>query len=173
MNDELNILSYDNTKITFTNSVDNIATSDELTATMLYQDKMGTAYSKSKAVARMFNVAGISLILTAAALKTGNIISNIFIVDPPYVVEESSEFVFTEEGAFYQFTISNVRNYEVFCYLKKDGKEVFKQDCSEEKTYSGIYSDYEIGQKLDFYIDFTNRFDLKQTIWHQTLKVEA
>lgn len=69
MSEELNTLSYDNTKVTFTPNVNNIATSDELTAAPLYQDKMGTAYSKSKAVVRAFNVAGISLILTAAAIK--------------------------------------------------------------------------------------------------------
>ena len=49
----------------------NIATSDELEAAPIYQDKMGTAYSKSKHITRAFNVAGISLILTAAAIKTG------------------------------------------------------------------------------------------------------
>ena len=63
MENELNALVYDNTKITFTGKTDNTATSDELTAAPLYQDKMGTNYSKSKTVVRVFNLTGISFIV--------------------------------------------------------------------------------------------------------------
>ena len=50
MENEFNTLVYENTKVTFTGKTDNIATSDELTAAPLYQDKMGTNYSQSKMV---------------------------------------------------------------------------------------------------------------------------
>ena len=86
MANELNELTYNNTPITFTGKTDNIATSDETKAPLLYQDKMGTVYSKSKAVRRAFNFAGISLILTAVAIKTGSLISNVYILNPPTAV---------------------------------------------------------------------------------------
>ena len=85
MANELNELTYNNTPITFTGKTDNIATSDEAKAPLLYQETMGTAYSRSKAVSRVFNFAGISLILTAAAIKTGSLISNVYILNPPSV----------------------------------------------------------------------------------------
>ena len=87
MANELNQLTYNNMPITFTGKTDNIATSDETKAPLLYQDKMGTVYSKSKAVRRAFNFAGISLILTAVAIKTGSLISNVYILNPPTVSE--------------------------------------------------------------------------------------
>jgi len=167
MNEELNDLSFDNTKVTFTNDVNNIATSDELDAPLMYQDKMGTKYSHGKAVARVFNVAGISLILTAAAIKTGTIISNVFVLNPPYIAEEESYFLCDEEGAHYKFTIFNPQKYEVHYVLEKEDEEVLREDCSEEKTYEGTYQDYEQGQRLYFYVEFTNRFDYSKRIWQK------
>ena len=90
MANELNELTYNNMPITFTGKTDNIATSDETKAPLLYQDKMGTVYSKSKAVRRAFNFAGISLILTAVAIKTGSLISNVYILNPPSLSEVSN-----------------------------------------------------------------------------------
>ena len=80
MANEINDLTYNNVNITFTGQTNNIATSDEVTASPIYQDKMGTVYSRSKSVTRAFNFAGISLILTAAAIKTGSLISNVYIL---------------------------------------------------------------------------------------------
>ena len=72
MEQELNVLEYDNAKVTFTGKTDNIATSDELEAAPVFQDKMGTAYSRARAITKAINITGISLLLTAAAIKTGS-----------------------------------------------------------------------------------------------------
>ena len=61
MEQELNVLEYDNAKVTFTGKTDNTATSDELEASAIYQDKMGTAYSRSKKLSRAISATGISL----------------------------------------------------------------------------------------------------------------
>ena len=170
MKDEINNLTYNNTDITFTGATDNIKTSDELTATPLYQDKMGTAYSKSKAVVRAFNFAGISLILTAVAIKTGNLISNVYVLNPPSVSDVVCRL---ENKVFsFEFNVSNSGKYEVTYYLYINDVEKLKKDCSESTYYDGEYKDLKIGDKGRFYIEFTNRVDYKKTIESYTFTVE-
>lgn len=171
MANEINDLTYNNVNITFTGQTNNIATSDEVTASPIYQDKMGTVYSRSKSVTRAFNFAGISLILTAAAIKTGSLISNVYILNPPSVKEatykvESSSFIA-------EFTISNLGKYQIYYYLVINEQEVLKEDCSEEKEYYITYDGLNIGDEGRFYIEFNNRVDYKKTIDSYDFKVEA
>ena len=171
MANEINDLVYNNTNITFTGKIDNIATSDETTASPIYQTKMGTAYSRSKGIARAFNFAGISLILTAAAIKTGSLISNAYILNPPAVKDATYQVVsktFTAE-----FTISNIGKYQIYYYLTVNKEEVIKEDCSEENSYVVTYDNLNTADEGHFYIEFTNRVDYKKTIESYTFKVEA
>ena len=171
MANELNDLTYNNTNISFTTQTNNIATSDETTASPIYQDKMGTAYSRSKSVVRAFNFAGISLILTAAAIKTGSLISNVYILNPPSVKDATYEVethTFTGE-----FTISNLGKYQIYYFLTINGEEVLKEDCSEEKSYLVTYENLKQGDEGHFYIEFTNKVDYKKTIDSYRFKVEA
>lgn len=155
MSEELNNLIFDNTKITFTGQTNNIATSDELEASFLYQDKMGTNYSKSKNVVRAFNFVGISLILTAAAIKTGNIISNAFASNYPTV---SSKLYLVNNDTFTaEFVISNKGGYEVYYYLMVNDQEVLREDCSEEKTYNVEYSHLQANDECGFYIEYNQK----------------
>ena len=171
MSEYLNDLKYDNTKITFNQNTNNIATSDELTATPLYQDKMGTAYSKSKAVVRAFNMVGISLILTATAIKTGSLISNVFILNPPTISEKS---YLVEDGTFKAtFTISNSGKYRIDYHLFINDEEVLNEECSNSETYEVTYSHLEDGDSGHFYIAFSNRVDYQKTIETFDFKVEV
>ena len=173
MANELNELTYNNTPITFTGKTDNIATSDETKAPLLYQDTMGTAYSKSKAVSRVFNFAGISLILTAAAIKTGSLISNVYILNPPSVGTP----VYTLGGTSFsaEFTVSNSSNYKItyYLYLNENEEATLVGDCSEEKDYLISYDGLTIGDEGHFYIEFTNSVDYKKTLDSYTFKVEG
>ena len=171
MANELNDLVYDNTKVTFTGATDNIATSDELDAPLMYQTKMGTNYSRGKSVVRAFNFAGISLILTAAAIKTGSLISNVYILNPPSVSE--ANYVLENQTFDAEFTISNQGKYHVYYFLYVNDKQVLKEDCSEEKTYFVSYDKLSIGDKGRFYIEFSNEVDYKKVIENYTFKVEA
>ena len=172
MANELNDLSYNNTPITFTGKTDNTKTSDETSASLLYQDKMGTVYSKSKGIAHAFNFAGISLILTAAAIKTGSLISNVFILNPPSVsdpVYGVSNNTFTAS-----FTISNPGKYKVYYFLSvnENINAVLTDDCSEEQEYLVSYDGLSNGNKYHFYITFTNKVDYTQKIESYTLTLE-
>ena len=171
MANELNDLVYDNTKITFTGKTDNIATSDELEAPLMYQTKMGTNYSRSKSVVRAFNFAGISLILTAAAIKTGSLISNVYILNPPAV--ENATYQVEEQIFTAEFDISNKGKYHISYFLYVNDKEVLTEECSEEKTYNLSYEDLEVGDTGRFYIQFTNGVDYKKIIDSYDFKVEA
>ena len=172
MNEELNNLTYDNTKITFSNNVNNIATSDEITASPIYQDKMGTAYSRSKSVARAFNFAGISLILTAAAIKTGSLISNVYVLNPPSVENASYKVINQTFNA--EFTISNPGKYQITYYLfiNENEESVLIDDCSESTEYLVEYDALNKGDRGRFYIEFTNRVDYKKTIDSYTFTLE-
>ena len=170
MANEINDLQYNNTNITFTTQTNNIATSDETTASPFYQDKMGTVYSRSKSVVRAFNFAGISLILTAAAIKTGSLISNVYILNPPSVkdaVYSLDSHTFTAE-----FTISNVGKYQITYFLMVNGEEILKEDCSNEESYLITYDNLKTGDEGRFYIEFTNKVDYKKTIDSYEFKVE-
>lgn len=170
MANEINDLVYDNTKVTFTGATDNIAQSDELDAPLMYQTKMGTNYSRSKNVVRAFNFAGISLILTAAAIKTGSLISNVYILNPPAV----SEINYVIEDATFEaeFTVSNQGKYHIAYFLLINDKQVLKEDCSEEKTYLVSYDKLIPGDEGRFYIEFSNDVDYKKVIENYTFTVE-
>ena len=171
MANEINDLTYNNLNITFDGKVDNTATSDELSASLLYQDKLGTAYSRSKSVVRAFNFAGISLILTAVAIKTGSLIANVFILNPPTVSVETCEVV--DHVFNYEFTVTNIGKYQITYYLKVNDKEVLKEDCSEEKSYIVTYDKLKKNDVGNFYIEFTNKVDYTQIIDSYDFKVEV
>ena len=172
MANELNDLTYNNTPITFTGKTENIAISDETKAPLLYQDKMGTAYSKSKAVSRAINFAGISLILTAVAIKTGSLISNVYILNPPSI----SGTTYSVEGSTFTaaFTVSNSSQYKMtyYLYLNENEEPTLVDDCTEEKEYLISYDGLTLGDEGRFYIEFTNSVDYKKTIESYNFVVE-
>ena len=170
MAEELNNLTFDNTKVTFTGKTNNIATSDELEASLLYQDKMGTRYSRSKMALKVFNFTGISLILTAAAIKTGSLISNAYILNPPSISAEN----YSLEGHTFkaEFTVSNPNNYHIDAFFKVNGEERIREDCSEEKEYVIEYTQLEANDDCTFYIKFDNGVDYEKTIEKYHFKVE-
>lgn len=170
MEQELNVLEYDNTKVTFTGQTDNIATSDELEVSPIYQDKMGTAYSRAKAISKAINVAGISLLLTAAAIKTGSLIANAYILNPPSI--SAPHYAVTEHVFNYEFTVSNKGKYTINYFLEINARKVITGDCSEERTYSGSYEGLKTGDELHFCIEFTNGVDYTKTIDNYKYTVE-
>ena len=170
MNEELNNLTFDNTKITFTGNTSNIATSDELEVSLLYQDKMGTRYSKSKMALKVFNFAGISLILTAAAIKTGSLLSNVFVLNPPSI---SADKYYLEGHTFKaEFKVSNPNNYHIEAYLMVNNEKVLSEDCHEPKEYVIEYNQLQTNDVCAFYIKFDNGVDYTKTIEKYTFKVE-
>lgn len=162
MEQELNVLEYDNTKVTFTGKTNNIATSDELEASPIYQDKMGTAYSKARAISKAINITGISLILTAAAIKTGSLIANAYILNPPSL--SNNHYAVTEHVFTYEFTVSNPNKYTMNYFLEINNNKVIMGDCSEPKEYTGSYESIKKGDELHFYVTFTNSVDYVKTI---------
>ncbi len=170
MEGEFNSLTTKNAEVTFSTSTNNTATSDELTAALMYQDKMGTNYSKGKAAVRMINITGITLILTAAAIKTGNFIANVYIVNPPTISNETYE---VKDNVFsYSFEVANENKYSVKYYLLVNNKTIIEGECSASDTYSGSYEGLKTNDKLNFYVQFSNRFDYKKIISDYTYKVE-
>ena len=171
MEQELNVLEYDNAKVTFTGKTDNIATSDELEASAIYQDKMGTAYSRSKKLSRAISATGISLLLTAAAIRTGSLIANAYILNPPSL--NNNHYAVTEHVFTYEFTVSNPNKYTMNYFLEINNNKVIIGDCSEEKEYTGSYENIKKGDELHFYVSFTNNVDYVKTSDSYKTTVEA
>lgn len=170
MEQELNVLEYDNAKVTFTGQTNNIATSDELEASPVYQDKMGTAYSRSKKLSRAISATGISLLLTAAAIRTGSLIANAYILNPPSI--SAPHYAVTEHVFNYEFTVSNPSKYTINYFLEINANKVITGDCSEERTYNGSYEGVNKGDELHFYIQFTNGVDYTKIIENYKYTVE-
>ena len=160
MEGEFNNLVSNNTNITFSTSVDNTATSDELSASPLYQEKMGTNYSRAKKISRALTLTGIAVV----AVSTGSILTNIYITNPPSVVESTFVAEVTEHTFHYEFEVKNPRNYRVYSLFLVNSEEVINFECSIETTYKGQYDKLEDGDKCEFYIRFTNQVDYTRTI---------
>ena len=159
MEGEFNNLTFDNTKTVDISKVDNIKTSDELTAALMYQDKMGTEYSKRKSAAKVVSATGIALIATAASIRTGTLISNAFVVNPPTTKISVCEVV---DNTFHiTFDISNKLSYKVQYYILINNEIKISEECSEPKTYDVIYKDFSESDSGTFYIEFSNRVDYK------------
>ena len=163
MEGEFNNLDINNAKITFSTSTNNTATSDELSAPLMYQERMGTAYSRSKLISRSIVATGIVLIATAASLSAGTMIANKFILNPPTVSINS--LALTDSIFYYSFDITNKANYECYYYIDVEGKNIVKEECTIEGHYEGSFSEFSDGQTCKFYIEFTNSIDYKKVFW--------
>ena len=163
MDGEFNNLSYNNTNITFSNTTNNIATSDETSADPVYIRQMGTNYSRSKKVSRAITITGLTLTFTALAVAGGSVVRNIFVPNPPTVVNPN--VVCAEGELTYSFTIENKLKYKTTYYLDINGENVLKEECSEPKEYNGTYSPIEAGSRCKFYVSFTNSLDYFKTIF--------
>ena len=131
---------------------------------------MGTNYSKSKTVVRVFNLTGISLILTAAAIKTGSLIANAYVLNPPSI---SNTVYKVESNTFTaSFKVSNVAEYRMTYYLYINDINMMIGECSEQKEYTVSYDQLKAHDEGRFYIEFTNGIDYKKTIETYTFTVE-
>ena len=159
MEGEFNNLVYDNTKTIDITKVNNIATSDELTAALMYQDKMDTDYSRRKRAAKVVSATGIALIATAATIRTGTLISNAFVLNPPTAKISVCEVV---DNTFHvSFTIENKLSYKVQYFIQINSETKVSEECSEPNTYNVEYSEFTSSDKGTFYIEFSNKVDYK------------
>ncbi len=157
MTGEFNDFQYNNTNITFTNKTNNIATSDELSATLLYQDSMGTNYSRKKRVAKAVGATGIAILLTAASVRAGTAITNAYVLNPPKTDTETFK---VEEGTFtYSFNLNNEGKYQTTIKIAVNDVVRYSEDCTAPGAYEGSFSDFETGERGLFYIEFTNGVD--------------
>lgn len=134
MDNEFNDLNTDNCATTFNNSPDNTATSDELEASSVYTDKMGTNYSKSKKV--LSSLAGIGITVTAGAGGLF-ILNNSFLKAPAKISEVSIVPQKEENSLSYSFTITNDNDYSVIFSVSKEKEIMFSLDVSKPKQYEG------------------------------------
>ena len=159
MEGEFNNLTFDNTKTVDISKVDNIKTSDELTAALMYQDKMGTEYSKRKSAAKVVSATGIALIATAASIRTGTLISNAFVVNPPTAKIAVCEVV---DNTFHiKFDITNKISYKVQYFILVNSETRVNRECAEERTYDIKFDEFNESDSGTFYIEFSNRVDYK------------
>ena len=162
MEGEFNNLQFNNANITFNNKPNNIETSDELKAPMMYQDNInGTIYARKKRTTKVVALTGITLLVTAASIASGSIISNAFILNPPVISE--SEYKVEDEIFTYKFTIENKGEYDVVYTISIGSKTYVKENCSEPGTYVGTFNENKDiltdNQVAIFYVRFSNKFD--------------
>ena len=108
--------------------------------------------------------------MTAAAIRTGSLIANAYILNPPSI--SAPHYAVTEHVFNYEFTISNPSNYTINYFLEINTNKVITGDCSEERTYNGSYEGLKTGDELHFYIEFTNGVDYTKTIDNYKYTVE-
>ena len=162
MEGEFNTLEFNNANITFNNKPNNIETSDELKApTMIQENINGTVYARKKRATKVVALTGITLLVTAASIASGSIISNAFIINPPTIT--SSEYVVEDSVFKYNFTIENKGEYDVIYTISIGKKTYIKEDCSTPGTYAGVFNEnkdlLEDNSVGIFYVKFSNKFD--------------
>ncbi len=169
MDQEFNDLSTTNIKTTFTNNANNLATSDELQVDPIYVRKMRNSYAASKRGQKVITITGISLLLTATAILSGNIISNVFIVNPPTIVESNMLILENTDTFSFDFTLTNKGNYKVTFKVTVDKETIYTLDCTVPDTYTGEIPDIGFDKKIHYDVSFTNRFDYKKSILNGNL----
>lgn len=169
MNQEFNNLKTENIKTTFSNNTNNLATSDELQVDPIYVRKMRNSYAASKKGQKVITITGISLLLTATAILSGNIISNVFIVNPPTIVESNFLILENTDTLSYNFTLTNKGNYKVTFKVSCNKETLYTLDCSNPDNYTGEILNIGLDKKVHYDISFTNRFDYIKSILNGNL----
>ena len=167
MKGEFNELDINNTNITFTGKTNNTETSDELKAPLMIQENMeGTNFAKKKRGTKIAVYSGLTILVTAASIASGSIISNAFILNPPKISD--SEYVVEDEVFRYKFTLVNEGEYDVTCTITIGDRTLYKLDCSKQDTYEGTFNENKDLMSENyvavFHIKFTNRFDYSKQL---------
>ena len=174
MKEEFNELNINNANITFNDKPNNIETSDEMSAPIMIQDNMeGTNFAKKKRRTKIAIYSGLTILVTAASIASGSIISNAFILNPPSVSESS--YTVEEEVFKYSFTIINTNNYDVYYQITIGDRSLLKVDCSESGIYEGTFNENKDLMNENyvavFHINFTNKFDYSKQLVKVKFKV--
>lgn len=164
MSDERNDIPFDNTKVTFDNTPNNIETSDELNADPLYYRQMGTAYSTGKKVKKALIGVGIAVTATGGIMLSVNLINNSFLIEPtveninvastkPNEISFSFKISKNEQKLTVIFTLSNFKNENVFTYR-----------AVENRDYESVVSNLNSNTAYNYKIQFTNNVDLLKEV---------
>lgn len=171
MEGEFNNLTTNNIATTFNNRPNNIQTSDELTADPIYTRKMGTAYSAGKWAKRVVVAVGLTLTLTAAAMLTGSVLNNAYVVDPPSLGSVATFYLEKDNSLSYAFTISkNIQHYPITFTVYEDKDEpLLTLDCTNEGDYQGKVENLGYGKTITYDIYFTNNIDYRRSLRKGTI----
>ena len=131
MEGEFNDLATDNLATSFDNSPNNLSTSDELSASEVYDDSKKSSYSLAKKVAAVATVA-VSLVTASTVLS--NLTSQ-----KPYIEVISIAVNESTSSLDYEFKTHSVNNYFAFFTVKMEGIEnpLLEFDITSLQTYSG------------------------------------
>lgn len=161
MDGEFNNLSYNNTGTSFSANVNNIQTSDELSADPIYTRKMGTSYSISKGVAKAVVAAGITVTAVGGGMGIYSLFSNSF-VTLPTVSDNPIAVSTTDDSLSYDFEVDNDSGEKFDFYVYVKDNLVFSLDIHESGKYQGTIPNlgYDVSGHYEFLysngVDYTH-----------------
>ena len=166
MNGEINDLSTDNVKTTFTSTPNNTELSDELTADPIYTRKMGTAYSISKRTKVTLIAVSTTLIVAGGALSIANNFNfaNPFVGSVPSInnlIINSSE---EADAMTYSFAIENKGSLKVTFTVSIDYQVISSIDCSATNNYEGTIDNLGFDKKVKYEVYYTNSIDFRKSL---------
>lgn len=159
MDSEFNDLSTNNLETTFSNSPNNLETSDELTASENYVTKMGTNHSIAKGVNRAIVTTALSV-----SISTGGymLLTNSMVHNPTTIDNVSFTYKENIDSLHYEFFITNTNEYPTTfsIYYEKDKVVIFTLDVTKEGVYQGDVTSlgydrtvvYDVSYKANDYI---------------------
>ena len=164
---DMNQFNIDNTK-TKSLDVDNLKTDNFNYDEESYCDIRD--YSKvNRRIVKATKVVGIALTITAAALLTGTVISNVFLGKLPKL--DNLEYVVEGNTVNYEFDIVNKgRMYVTLEVYDEDKNNVFTLDVTEENSYQGTVDELLYDTNYVFKIVSTNKFDYKKNLDEQIIR---
>ncbi len=164
---DMNQFNVDNTK-TKSLDVDNLKTDNFNYDEESYSDIRD--YSKvNRRIVKATKVVGIALTITAAALLTGTVISNVFLGKLPKL--DNLEYVVEGNTVNYEFDIVNKgRMYVTLEVYDENKNNVFTLDVTEENSYQGTVDELLYDTNYVFKIVSTNRFDYKKNLDEQIIR---
>lgn len=138
-------------------STDNIATSDELSASSVYGVGKDTHYAKGKRATQIAVTATSLLVVAGGALGAANF--NPFLKGTP--VLSSPSFTYENEVLTYSFSLQNEGEFQVTFLVQADkaSEPLFTLDISTPQDYAGTVEGIKKGIAYEGKWNVTNGFD--------------
>lgn len=165
-NTEANNIPFDNTKITFDCSPNNIAISDELLTGEVYNYEKETQYAKAKRISKGTKIAVIGVSVTAAAGGIFGAIAPDFMKNQTPICA-NPVCSYSDHTLFYSFDAQKIGSLIIKIRIVNTPTKVqfYTETINEDGHVEGTLDCQDYPGENVFYVNYTNNADLEANLY--------